>query len=41
MSFPTPNLTLCITYIMKGKVTAEFDVLVGSVLNCSVCAKVL
>jgi len=39
MSFPAPNLTLGIIYIMKGKVAAEFDV--GSVLNCSLCSKIL
>ena len=26
MSFPAPNLTLDIIYIMKGNVAAEFDV---------------
>jgi hypothetical protein len=33
ISFPTPNLTLCIIYIMKGKVAADFDVLFSVVLS--------
>ena len=35
------NLTLCIICIMEGKVATDFDGLLGSVLNCSDCTKVL